>query len=108
MSRTTDRLVRNQVLFREVNERVREVLDGPYDDVEFLCECSNDECVETVLLSGAMYEHVRSRGNRFLVVEGHELPDLEEVVEEGPGFVLVEKRVDVDFVLRTDPRGSRT
>jgi hypothetical protein len=106
MARTVDRLVRNQILFREVNERVREVLDRTDDALEFLCECSNEDCTETIPLSGAMYEHVRSRGNTFVVVHGHQRPDVERVVEERPGFVLVEKFVDEDLVLKTDPRNS--
>lgn len=106
MSRTTDRLVRNQILFREVNERVREILEGEDEGIEFLCECSNEDCIETLALTGAMYEHVRSRATLFVVAEGHERRDVERVVELGPGFVLIEKLVGADLVRETDPRSS--
>lgn len=106
MSRATDRLVRNQILFREVNERVREVLEGEEDSIEFLCECSNEDCIETLALSGAMYEHVRSHATFFVVAKGHERLEVERVVEEGPGFVLVEKLAGAEFVRETDPRSS--
>lgn len=104
MARTVDRLVRNQILFREVNERVREVVDRADDALEFLCECSNEDCTATIPLSGAAYEHVRSRANLFVVVEGHERLEVEHVVEERAGFVLVEKLVDADIVVQADPR----
>jgi hypothetical protein len=41
MSVYLQRLARNQVPFREVNERLREVLDDSAGATEFLCECSN-------------------------------------------------------------------
>lgn len=44
------------------------------------------------------------RGTVFLVVPGHERPELERVIEEHEHFLLVEKTVAVDAVKETDPR----
>ncbi len=108
MSRTTDRLVRNQILFREVNERVREVVDGEDGRIEFLCECSNPDCIETLVLTNAFYEHVRSRATLFVLAEGHERLEVERVVDRGPGYVLVEKHVGADLLRESDPRSAGT
>lgn len=104
MSQKSRRLVRNQILFREVNERLRETIDPVEGPVEFLCECSGVDCIETVVLETAEYERIRAHPNRFLVVPGHEFLEVDRVVDQGPGYVLVEKIVAVDEVVRADPR----
>ena len=45
-----DRIARNEALFREVNERVREVAAEGGELTGFLCECGREECTETVPL----------------------------------------------------------
>ena len=40
MSDRSDRLARNETMFRSVNERVEEVVQpGPQEEIDFLCEC---------------------------------------------------------------------
>jgi len=104
VSQEIERLVRNQILFREVNERVRETIDDTEGPVEFLCECSNEACIETAGLEMKEYDRIRAHPNLFLVVPGHELLDVDRVVGQGPGFLLVEKIVAVDEVIRADRR----
>jgi hypothetical protein len=53
MAASGRRLARNQVLFREVNERRREALEGSPEPIEFLCECSDGDCIEIVALERA-------------------------------------------------------
>jgi hypothetical protein len=50
MSVSLERLARNQVLFPEVNERLREMIGDSEAPTEFLCECSNADCSETIAL----------------------------------------------------------
>lgn len=59
----------------------------------FVCECSNDTCVDPVELTPAEYGDVRAHATRFFVVRGHEDEDLERVVEETDRFLVVEKPV---------------
>jgi hypothetical protein len=40
----------------------------------------------------ATFEVVRENPLRFLVVAGHEQPDVESVIERHPGYLIVEKR----------------
>ncbi len=89
------RLTENELLFREVNERIDDVasqLGGEDTTYEFLCECSDPDCVERVSLTVAQYRRLRSRPALFALVAGHEITAIERVVEEiAPGIVAVEK-----------------
>jgi hypothetical protein len=104
MSRQLQRLVRSQILFREVNERVRETVGAFEGPLEFLCECSNDDCIETVALDPEEYEAIRAHPNLFVVAAGHETLEVERIFDQGQGYVLVEKTVGVDKVEATHPR----
>jgi hypothetical protein len=91
------RLARNQVVFREVNEPLREVADGAPDGrAEYLCGCSSVECTAKIELDLAEYEAVRSVENRFVILPGHEHLAVERVVEGNHRYMLVEKLVPVD------------
>lgn len=93
MNRQEERYVRNELLFREVNERIADVsqkfeVEG---ETEFLCECGQQACLETLLLTRAQYEAVRGKGTRFVVVPGHEDRSVERVIQREPDFLVVEK-----------------
>jgi hypothetical protein len=77
---STEQSVRNQRIFREVNERLREIADPSTTLTEFLCECSDLDCCETIELDVSAYEAIRSTPNAFLVVAGHE--SFERVLED--------------------------
>jgi hypothetical protein len=102
------KLARNQALFREINERVGELSDrwgGEPND--FVCECSRLECHETTALTHAEYEAVRHVGTHFLVIPGHEIPTLEDVVESNDRYVVVEKTGRGGLVVAdADPRAQ--
>jgi hypothetical protein len=94
VDRRTETIGRNEALFREVNERIRQVtqefLRPP--PLEILCECGNAECTERITVSVEDYEQVRADGATFMVVKGHQIPDTEFVVEERPGYDVVRKK----------------
>jgi hypothetical protein len=71
-----ERVVKNEALFREVNERIREASADffaaePEQSVEFVCECSDAACYKPVELTLNEYEAVRSEPAHFLVAPGH-------------------------------------
>ncbi len=89
-----ERLAMNEALFREVNERIREISDtfGREDATyDFLCECSDPGCTKKVVLTRGEYEGVRSNPTRFVVAKGHALPEIEAVVAHARDHVVVEK-----------------
>jgi hypothetical protein len=63
-----------------VNERIEEVAETA-GDVEFVCECARMDCIETMHLSMAEYERIRSSPTHFPVAVGHDFPEFETVVE---------------------------
>lgn len=90
---SAEKLARNQVAFREVNERIAE-LNGSWRGTEksvFICECSNQACADPIEIAPAEYERVRAHGARFVVAPGHQFAEVERVVEQSDGFLVVEK-----------------
>jgi hypothetical protein len=88
-----ERLSRNQLLFREVNQRLRDLsltqVQVPWTDrTTYLCECRRDGCLETIDLTPDEYEYARSFPEVVLVCQGHESHG--EVLERTERFVLVE------------------
>lgn len=103
------RVGENEVLFREVNERLREVGEGfslVSEEAAFVCECGNSSCVERVQMRLSEYEAVRSDPKRFFVIRGHELPEYEKIIEERPAYLVVEKLPGgpAGIAIREDPR----
>jgi hypothetical protein len=90
------RLARNEVMFRAINERIRELAER-FDHVAgetlaFVCECADETCVERIHLSTSQYDEVRAIPARFVVVPGHEAtPLVERVVFRSADFVIVRK-----------------
>ena len=100
MANSLEPLVRQQMLLRDVNERIATVAASwKGDPPDFLCECSDPDCAETVNLSLREYEVIRSTANLFVIREGHEHPDVDRIVHARDGFTLVEKTKHVDLVL---------
>jgi hypothetical protein len=100
---------KNEVMFRDVNERLRELGEGfsvITNEAEFVCECGNSSCAERVQLSLAAYEEIRAEPTRFFVIKGHEQPEYEKVVSEGRGYLIVEKLPGgpAGVAIRDDPR----
>ena len=83
-------------LFREVNERIRQVKFsfGPESRSEeiLLCECSRSDCDARLEVPAEVYDAVRSEAHRYLVAPGHEEPEAEEVVAGAPSYLVVAMR----------------
>jgi hypothetical protein len=107
MALSVERAAKNQVLFREVNERIAD-LSAPalVDDVRlFVCECSHEDCIDALEISATEYEAVRQEGARFLIVPGHEIDAIERVVTSNSRFAVVEKLAEARAVaVEHDPR----
>ena len=73
-----------------MNERI-EALSETAGELGLLCECADLDCTATITLSVAEYERIRSSSVRFPIAPGHELPEVENVVEVADGYVVVQK-----------------
>ena len=59
--------------------------------VPFLCECSEVRCTETIPLSLTTYREARTVSAAFILLPGHNDPQVGRIVGEGSGYVLVER-----------------
>jgi hypothetical protein len=94
MDARTERIGRNEALFRKVNDQIEGVNEafGVFaGTMSILCECGKIECIEQIDLTIDAYRELRSGATRFVVKPGHEQRDLERVVERHEGYFVVEK-----------------
>src|ERR1700745_3798290 len=99
------RVAMNEATFRKVNEGM-EAGQDPTGLMTFVCECGRLGCNRLMELMRAEYEDVRSDPRRFAIVDGHEIPAVEDVVAVAARDVVVMKRGQPEehVVERTDPR----
>jgi hypothetical protein len=104
-----NRIGRNEVLFREINDRLNS-LQEPFNALEeradFVCECGDKSCTEQISMSLSEYEQLRSDPTLFAVKPGHETPNVEEIVERRTGYDVVRKREGgpAELARAEDPR----
>jgi hypothetical protein len=101
------RLALNEAAFRVANERMRDWPERQGDEApaRFYCECAHADCREHVVLTERAYEQVRAHSDRFIVAPGHEILDVETVVERTDGYHVIEKTEGARVVTEaTDPR----
>jgi hypothetical protein len=104
------RLAENEARFRVINDRVEHDLaqevDDPDERLPFVCECAQRTCNARIDLSVAEYERVRAQPILFAVAPGHEITDVEDVVERHERYFLIRKHAETwDIVVETNPRG---
>jgi hypothetical protein len=101
------RLGANEAVFREINEAI-ERGQWPGEETSrasFRCECAQLGCTRILALSVEEYEEVRSYPRRFVVAVGHEQLEVERIVVQKPGYLVVEKRdAAAEVAEATDPR----
>ena len=102
-----ERLAQNEALFRVANERMADWEESHAEESAelYFCECADPDCREKVSLRRSEYESVRSNPRRFFIVVGHEIPDVETVIETHGDWCVIEKDANVSDLLKaSDPR----
>ncbi|MEA2498317.1 MAG: hypothetical protein QOH26_722 [Actinomycetota bacterium] len=105
------RIAKNETLFREMNERIEETVKGSEapasDPTDYVCECGDKECTETLKILPADYEAIRKHPAQFMVLSGHVVPEAERVLDDRGAYLIVEK-VGPGRVIasETDPRSE--
>jgi hypothetical protein len=103
------RLAENESRFRDINDRVERDLERVIYSADellpFVCECARRTCSATIELTRDEYERVRSDSVLFAISPGHEVLDIEDVVERYERYFLIRKHPETwPIVERTDPR----
>jgi hypothetical protein len=94
VTRSTQTAIRNELLFREANEKIaerRDELDAVEGLTPFLCECEEETCTAIVRISVADYRRVRDDPATFVIVPGHDTIG-EPTALAGDGWVCVSKQ----------------
>lgn len=106
MTSLENQLAQNEALFREFNESVEQGLQRlkqtaeeenwrdevyPDDKLHFYCECSDENCHERVILKPSTYISIHKNRNKFVVVCGHEVPEVEIVVKKTSEYCVIRK-----------------
>lgn len=100
-------VIRNEALFREVNERIEDVSAevSRSEFIDFVCECGEEACIEKIQMSREEYEKVRAVSDHFAIKPGHEHPDFERIIDLRDRYVIIDKVGQAqDIANRTDPR----
>jgi hypothetical protein len=108
------RIALNETVFREVNEQIerlsREVLQTDRDEtMSIVCECGEIACVERLSVPVGEYERIRVNPLLFFVIAGHEIPDVEDVVEQTDAYLVVRKRPEAvggEIAVEKDSRSN--
>lgn len=108
--------VRHRLLLREVNERIRELnasFGAANGNFDLVCECAREECVQRIKVRALVYERARKKpgrfvagpGSLFVVADGHELGEIDNVVEHHGDCLLVENRGQAGVAAKTAEGG---
>ena len=103
------RMAANEVIFRQHNERVSDGFEklqnmaeehdqdpSEYEDdsnLQFYCECSDENCFGRVSLSPSVYREKHKNRSRFTIIPGHEVGDIERIVEKHNEYFVIEKNI---------------
>ncbi len=94
MDERARRIGENEALYRSINEKIEslnETFGVVAETMAVICECGKLECSEQIELDIPTYEHVRADPTHFVVLPGHELLDVETIIERHDGFNVVRK-----------------
>ena len=101
---------RNEALFRRVNEKIEAVsqtISATDTTMDFLCECDDVTCRETVNATRAEYESVRAEPTHFIVLPAHADRGVECVIASNGRFLVVEKQgAAARLAEESDPRDN--
>jgi hypothetical protein len=95
MDRREERILENEQAFAAINQRLRHDLErtgeSDTDLVAFVCECGQAACHDSVEVTLAEYRDTHADPRDFVVIPGHEIPDVEDVADRTERFVRIRK-----------------
>lgn len=105
MDERDERIAKNETMFRAANRELADQEEGGRADqrIEVLCECGRQGCSGVITLTVADYDRVHAQDDRFVVVPGHESTQIEGVVEEGDGYLVVDKFGEAEDIAEEQP-----
>ena len=95
MDERTRKIGLNEAVFREVNERIEDIAESfglGNQTLDLICECGDVSCAQQIRMTGQEYETLREEPTFFAVHPGHEIPDVEDIVDRRDGYDVIRKR----------------
>ena len=97
-----ERVAKNESLFRAVNQQIEHITSELGEDdsaeIEVLCECGREGCDSLISLPAGEYDRVHFQLDRFVLAPGHATSEIENVVEEHDGWIVVDKFGDAEEI----------
>jgi hypothetical protein len=94
MSERERRISKNEEVFRRVNEEIDQV-NQAFGEVAgtmtLVCECGETNCIDQIHVTPSEYERLRSDKTLFAIRPGHEIHDVENVVDKRDDYWVVKK-----------------
>ena len=109
---TKARIAANEALFRAVNEKIDDlnsVFATVTETFMIVCECGDSGCGDQIEVDARTYEGVRADPTLFMIVPGHEVVEVESIVDRHENFDVVRKRPGTPgeaVAVATDPRAE--
>ena len=94
MDERAQRIGRNEDVFRKVNDQiagVNEAFGAFTGTMSVVCECGQTACMEQIELTLDEYRDLRADPTHFAVKPGHEIADVERIIERRPSYHVVAK-----------------
>lgn len=101
------RMAENEVFFRTHNEEAIKgfedlealakehghdsFIDHSDDPLHFYCECSSASCRQRILVAPSYYIKIHKKRDCFIVLPGHQNPNIEKVVSVEEAFIIIQK-----------------
>ncbi len=106
-SLSNKRILENEAVFRKFNEEITSSLKdlknlakhekdqklAPSEDVvlDFFCECADEQCRQRISLKPKVYESYHKDRKDFIVLPGHQVAEVENVIKTAKKYVVVKK-----------------
>ena len=120
------RMAENEAVFREYNERIKKGFDElkqvaqeegqealiHEEDIplHFYCECSDENCRKRIVLKPSRYNEIHQHRGRFVIAYGHDVQDVERIIEGDDEYCIVEKFItppeNVSALHKTDANNT--
>jgi hypothetical protein len=83
------RIVQTEEFYRRINDLIAR--NGTRGDRRYMCECANPYCNETLDVTDGDITRLHSVSGYYVILPGHEIPDVEHVVQASATYTIVAK-----------------
>ena len=83
------RIIETEEFYRQINDLMTR--NGTRADGRYMCECANPYCNVTMDVTAEDIDVLHSLPGHYVILPGHEIPDVEHVVHATATYTIVQK-----------------